>query len=618
MKRLSRPFIGLVIGATAVYPLGAEGQGTTVTNCYADAGGRSATCFSSQSRPRGWAAALGAMADELAAQSARDERARAEAQRRALDEQYLALVNSALEERAAKARALDEARRAEADAERRRSEAAYRLFQPKLVLVVQRFIDSTGIGGAAHQMLLDEIVPVASDIFLASPDASEAKIGEDLRPLFMKYSGRSKIASGELSRWVTLNRQKLLSLGEKARQSLAVSVEADFNRFVAGQSPSLNTRVFDQLMKDFEVNNKLCLALNGQCDESLLSASQRLAYRKSFASENERRKRDSISVVNFSARFVAQRGSWSQDLKSVIEANALQRLRNLPRSETTNVFRLVQAEGRRVEAAVADCLSGRSCSREMVDAGTYSRYESLKSEAFKKVCSGQSVTGCKALLINSDRAGEIVRSGGVNVGKTPHVMAVLVGTDVRISVGDDSIHVDTVVRFAGEGPEIHANVRTISESSGSRAPSRAAVERSLESVLPRVASVAPFVQLPPNKISPKRLAVAWAIGVPLSGAIAALTYNKELSTQAKAFRDGNLLGALFFMPTITLGVHLSVRKDLKLYQAKKMAYERSVAERDSILSRRAVIVDSAFAAEAERAKKVRPKRSFTITFVAME
>jgi hypothetical protein len=508
---------------------------------------------------------------------------------------------------------LDEVRRAEAEAEQKRNAAAYRLFQPKLVLVAQYYIDSIGIRGAAHQALLDEMAPVARDIFLASPNASETKIKEDLRPLFVKYSERSKNATRELGRWIGANRQRLTGLGEKAQQVLATSVDAEYNRLVAGKAVTLDTQAFDENLKGFERNRNFCLALNDECDELLLSSSQRLSYKQLLANATNRRRRDSSAVVPLAVSFVSQRGSWPSSIAFLIADRVHQKLRAAPIGKPVSVAFLIQAEGEVVAAAIGDCVSGRSCSRTAVDAVTYSRYAALRSKAFKQVCSGLQISECKAILIFSDSAGETVRSGGSEVGKTPHIMQLLAGNDIRISVGDSSTRVDTVVRFFGESPEVHVNFRRIHDPSRLAAPSRATIELSLASELPKAIQVAPFTARPPAKLSPVRVASVWAIGIPLIGAISAASYDKELSTPSQAFKDGAVIGALG-MSVITWATYRSIAKETKAYAAKKQLYERSIAARDSALLRRSKIVDSVLAAEVERLRSTRPSGAISIIY----
>lgn len=617
MSLRNHPFLAAAITAATLVlcaPFLAA-QGTTITNCYKYSSGTSVSCTSTSlppARRTGWAGALEAFADGLAEAAAQRERDQAVARQRALDEQYRLMVNSILEERAAQARALDSERALAAQRETQRIEAAYRIFQPKFVAVARQFVDSIGIRGEAYKAVLAELNPVAQDIFAASPDASEAKIRDDLRPLFRKYGARVSEADAALTAWIKLRRPRLSNLSKAAQDLLVDKVEGEYNAFVAGKHSQFNSTVFDQGLEYLETNRKLCVELEAACDEALLNVSEQKGRGQRILQAQNRRKRELAAVPTAIARFASLNREMPSAMRPILTRRVLEQIEQAPVLDAIDVKAIIQNEATDLINEVASCRAGQSCRKSLVDAETYSRYRPAYSDEHRRVCGGSIAEECKVLRVDSDRPRESVTVNGVLLGTTPLVAAVRSKAgSLQINIGEGVWLTSTVVPFGGDSAVLTLSVKTVRVPGTVALPSRANVASSLGDRLPSLPRLAPLPSAEPIAPQAKRVTIFGLAAIPIMGGIAYSTCSEGYE-RTSCLRDGLVMGAMFG-PITYWFARRSYRKARKSFDEQRASYDRSVEERSLANARRETMIDSVLTALRKTAENEAPVRSVSVS-----
>jgi len=242
--------IGLV---WALLPLTLSSQtARTITNCFDLSGG--VTCTSTQSTGPYYgsklAAVLGGLDGMIQAweqQRLRAERVAQEERQRQVQEQTEQYFRQAI----ARQQLVDEETT-------RKREAAYRVFRPKVDEVVLYYTDSIGVRGPSAERIWAEALERAQDVFTATPDATESRIREDLRPIFQKYSRRKDQYFRVWQQWVDSSKKRIEPLSEKQRVALVDQSVKLEDAFIAGASA---TDVLGQLtarLRQVEEIGRVC------------------------------------------------------------------------------------------------------------------------------------------------------------------------------------------------------------------------------------------------------------------------------------------------------------------------------------------------------------------------
>jgi hypothetical protein len=404
----------------------------------------------------------------------------------------------------------------------------------------------------------------------------------------------------------------LTSLTGKARDKLVTVVEEEYDRAVAGHVETLNTKEFDDILKSIAENQALCLSIDGNCDEDLLSPVQLRRRNQIYQSAARKRTLEFAAIEKEAERYAAKMRNWPRSLASVLAVRSQSVLQDRAIGVTTNIANLVATEGQMLRSAVEECRSGRSCVRTEVGDEVFSTFKPAMSERYQKICgSSASIGDCRVLSVSSDRPGESVRLGGVVAGVTPLLAVISPRVDVVLSVGDGDWRIDTTVRIVNDFPELSASVVTSLDPGKSSVPSRAALESTMAKDLPSVPLVNRFTLAAPARPSRSRMTAIWGIGTLVSGALFAATCDRSLCTPVIGFRDGVTLGGGVFMPAILWGSLRGYRKEVSVFNARKLEHENLSAGRDSVVARRLRMLDSAHEAESKRIRNLRPIRSFS-------
>jgi hypothetical protein len=541
---------------------------------------------------------LAGISEGLEKQREAEERAKALARQEALENQYLAMINAILEEKAAQVRALDAERSQAAERERRRLESAYRLFQPKLTSVVTQYADSIGIRGQAYDVLLKQVTAVAQDIFVASPDASEEKIKGDLRPVFVRFAARGKIANAELSSWIRKNSSKILMLGTPPKSQLLEDLEVAYDRYVASLTTEIDYSKLDSRLESFIMNRSLCIALNQICVESDLTP------------RDQRLRRAGLARLD--AEAFKQRGAVSSAIKRFASSNAnfsalsldllRERVNALLAAETSTkieaIPRLVANEAGLIVKAKLECENGSKCDQSLVDSVTYSRYASI-SGRFRRVCAGFALGRCNAILVSSDKPGEVVEVNGKVVGITPLQYPLIAGaTSYRVVVGEAAWRVETEVNVVPEFTEVDVVVRTITGLEKRTALNRTAIAQALGANLPTIPDVPSPNASKPAEVSWKRAPIIGALYVGGLGGLAAGLCEKGYS-RTECLRDGAIAGLITY-PLVLWSVNRSVNKQKKAYRDAEKKRAQLLENQAAVKMRREEMIDSALVSERVR------------------
>lgn len=192
-------------------------------------------------------------------------RRRREARQEILDSQQQVLLDASIR----RERLADEAAA-------RRRDAALRLFSPKVTEVILSFADSIGLRGAAFKEAEGAALKIAEDIFEMSPDANQARIQDDLRPLFSMYSRRKNQFFEIWKSWASSNRLTIDSLNELQRLHLIDAVITAQETFLLKPDENQPVPAFSTALIQATEHKRLCNSSKSNSCRALLIETDRV------------------------------------------------------------------------------------------------------------------------------------------------------------------------------------------------------------------------------------------------------------------------------------------------------------------------------------------------------
>lgn len=272
---------------------------------------------------------------------------------------------------------------------RERREASLRLFQRKTYEVIATYVDSLDLYGVALTTATTEALAVAKDIFVARPDASEAIIREDLRPVFAAYARRRAVFVGVVGGWARANQTALLDFSELGRSRLIEAAMAVEDAYVAGSTSGSTTAPLDAALRALTENRALCRrGFMAPCQTSLLSEAARnelaVLHTQAAASRarrlpmlQQRRQQALRSVDSLAAVEAITMASWNAAEREAFRVGAKARLAALDLEDSLAVEIWVHRWAAETDSNRTECLQGIRCDKGRVSTGTYATFDSV-------------------------------------------------------------------------------------------------------------------------------------------------------------------------------------------------------------------------------------------------
>lgn len=288
----------LALGAY-VRPLLAQDSRTNCTKI-----GTSVSCTTrTEPRSTGWLGVLGATMDGYAkdVEAARVRDAAAERDRRdaamvAAQQRIAAAANAAAIREAERARMLEAA-------DRERIAAASRLFARRANEVRRTFADSLVLSERRYKAFSDSTSVILSDLFVADPSASSARIADELRPIYQLFRRQrqefEKTVSDAIGKAMR-DQRPFASAAEVEEVLQDISALEDRPSW---EWSSLIESAVERRLKARSANEALCRTVSDICDPSRLGPTARQQYNAAVKS------RDAANAVRLanSERLAAQR-----------------------------------------------------------------------------------------------------------------------------------------------------------------------------------------------------------------------------------------------------------------------------------------------------------------------
>jgi hypothetical protein len=145
----------------------------------------------------------------------------------------------------------------DAEASKKR-EAAYRIFQPKVDETILFFVDSLGLRGRSAIVASGQAISRAQDIFLATPDATESRIREDLKPLFQPFARRSNAFLRTWNTWVETKGADVADLTRLQKEALVDAALVIRDPFIAGDTIPVLVDHLDKVLQQLMDVAKVC------------------------------------------------------------------------------------------------------------------------------------------------------------------------------------------------------------------------------------------------------------------------------------------------------------------------------------------------------------------------
>ncbi len=282
--------------ALAAAPPTAFAQGTTSTCTEI---GSTLRCTTVPDTPSsGWLGALGAGMEaygkRVAAQKARD--AAAEAVHQARDaaaesvrrdaamvqaqQEIAAAANAAATREAERVRMLE-------TSDRERIAAASRLFARRANEVRRTLADSLTLSATRYTAFSDSTSVILSDLFVADPSASSARIADELRPVYRQFQRQrqefEKTVGAAVSRVMQGKRpfSNAVDLEELVREINELRDDPLLGMPESQLAISVEARIGQSLRARFR-NDSVCAAGDGQCDTARLDPAAQQAHAAAF------------------------------------------------------------------------------------------------------------------------------------------------------------------------------------------------------------------------------------------------------------------------------------------------------------------------------------------------
>jgi hypothetical protein len=263
---------------------------------------------------------------------------------------------------------------------RKRREASLRLFQRKADEVIATYVDSLDLYGVALTNATTEALAVAKDIFVARPDASEAIIREDLRPVFAAYARRRAVFVGLVGGWAQANQTALLGFSELGRARLIETAMAVEDAYVAGSTSGSTTAPLDSALRALTENRAQCRrGFTAPCQTALLSEAALgelgALHRQDAAARARRlpvleqqRQRALQSVDSLAKVETSTMASWTTEERDAFRVLAKARMAALDVEDSLLPAIWVRRWATETDSIRTSCIQGVRCDKERVSA----------------------------------------------------------------------------------------------------------------------------------------------------------------------------------------------------------------------------------------------------------